>query len=345
MFQHATHIIGTTRYRRLLLILLVGALVAGALTVTPSPASPTGYHWPVKPFTSEHPVRGNFGDPRTVFNVPPTTEGALSGGGSFQFHFGVDIAAPDGTQVYPVASGTVSTRTADWVGVACSDGRSFQYWHISPAVRVGDRVTAFKTVLGRILRGAMHVHLTEIRGGRPVNPLQPGHLTPYTDREAPRIQSISVGKPLGTVELASFLRGSVDFVVEANDTPNLPVAGIWRDMPVAPARIGWRIQNMNGKAVVRNRVAFDFRTVIPVSSAFWSYYARGTYQNMSVFGKHYSYMQPGRYLYRLSRSPLDTRTMKDGVYDLVVTATDIRGNSTHDSLRFTVHNRPGWIGS
>ena len=66
---------------------------------------------------------------------------------------------------------------------------------------------------------------------------------------------------------------------------------------------------------------------------------------MSVFGKHYSYMQPGRYLYRLSRSPLDTRTLNDGVYDLVVTVTDIRGNSTHDSLRFTVHNRFGWIGS
>jgi nitrous oxidase accessory protein NosD len=66
---------------------------------------------------------------------------------------------------------------------------------------------------------------------------------------------------------------------------------------------------------------------------------------MSVFGKHYSYMQPGRYLYRISRASLDTTSLKDGIYDLVVTATDIRGNSTHDTLRFTVHNRPGWVGS
>ena len=78
-------------------------------------------------------------------------------------------------------------------------------------------------------------------------------------------------------------------------------------MPVAPARITWRIETMTGKAVIPNRVAVDFRTVIPPSSAFWSYYARGSYQNMSVFGKHYSYLQPGRYLYRLARDRASTR--------------------------------------
>jgi hypothetical protein len=35
--------------------------------------------------------------------------------------------------------------------------------------------------------------------------------------------------------------------------------------------------------------------------------------------------------------------LPDGVYDLVVTATDINGND--GSRRFTVHNRPGWVGS
>src|SRR5579859_7113889 len=29
-------------------------------------SGPLVYHWPVKPFTRQHPVRGNFGDPRTV---------------------------------------------------------------------------------------------------------------------------------------------------------------------------------------------------------------------------------------------------------------------------------------
>ena len=39
---------------------------------------------------------------------------------------------------------------------------------------------------------------------------------------------------------------------------------------------------------------------------------------------------------------LDTRTLRDGVYDLIVKASDIRGNSGSQTLRFTVHNRAGW---
>jgi len=345
MFETTPHGNRTTRPIRLLFVLLVGALVAGALTVTPSPASPTGYNYPVKPFTHEHPVRGNFGDPRTLFSVPPTTEGALFGGGEFQFHFGVDISAPDGTQVYPVVSGTVVAVSAKQrrVNVSCNDGRGFEYWHISPTVSVGTHVTANETVLGRIVRGAKHVHLTELQGGTPVNPLQTGHLTPYTDRVAPLIRSISIRKSTATLELPNFLRGSVEFVADVTDTPNRPVPGIWADMPVAPARVVWRIEDLNGRAVVPDRVAVDFSRTIPSSSAFWSYYARGSYQNMSVFGNHFSYGQPGRYLYRLAHTGFDTRTLKDGVYDLVVRASDIRGNATCDSLRFTVHNRPGWI--
>ena len=121
----------------------------------------SAYGWPVKPFHRQHPIRGGFGDPRTMFFVPPTTQGVLTGDGSFTFHFGVDISAPDGTKVYPVVSGTVSTVHVDWVGVDTGDGRSFQYWHIQPAVAVGARVEADKTVLGTILKGQEHVHFTE----------------------------------------------------------------------------------------------------------------------------------------------------------------------------------------
>src|SRR5436189_5077890 len=68
----------------------------------------TAYSWPVKPFDRPHPVRGSFGDPRTVFFGPPTQRTLLSGAGSFQFHDGVDISAPGGTAVYPVEAGTVA---------------------------------------------------------------------------------------------------------------------------------------------------------------------------------------------------------------------------------------------
>src|SRR5437660_1605435 len=73
----------------------LAALVAATLAFasTPRAASPAtaattaaGYGWPVKPFDREHPIRGNFGDPRTVFLTPPTPESVLTGGGSFSFH-------------------------------------------------------------------------------------------------------------------------------------------------------------------------------------------------------------------------------------------------------------------
>ena len=62
-----------------------------------------------------------------------------------------------------------------------SNGVRFEYWHIAASVRVGERVTTDRTVLGRILRGCGHVHLTEIDCGRVTDPLLPGHLTPYSD--------------------------------------------------------------------------------------------------------------------------------------------------------------------
>ena len=65
---------------------------------------------------------------------------------------------------------------------------------------------------------------------------------------------------------------------------------------------------------------------------------------MSVFGRHYSYMQPGVYLFRLTPGGFDTRTLPDAVYDLIVTATDVRGNHSSTTQRFSVHNRAGVVG-
>src|SRR5918994_1931324 len=55
------------------------------------------YQWPVKPFDRQHPVRGSFGDPRTLFKAPPTLRGVMSGHGSFSLHRGIDISAPNGS--------------------------------------------------------------------------------------------------------------------------------------------------------------------------------------------------------------------------------------------------------
>jgi hypothetical protein len=298
----------------------------------------TPYGWPLKPFHSPHPVRGNFGDPRTVFYGPPTAATLYHGSGSFSFHRGADIYGPQGAKVYPVRSGIVVFLSASHVNVQSSDGTTFEYWHIGSHRLPGTFVRAEKTVLGRIGSGG-HVDLTEVQNGHAVNPLAPGHLTPYKDRTHPTVSSIRLQSDnAGTVVFPNYVTGSVWLVAQAFDKPSLPVPGIWRGLPVTPALVSWRIQQPNGTVVVPTRVAADFRTNVPENNAFWSIYARGTFQNMTAFDKHYSSMQPGCYLFLLSPTRFDTHSLGDGVYDLVVTAKDIRGNSSSRSLRFTVHN-------
>src|SRR5713101_3573720 len=332
------------------LLIITGAIGVASIGPPAIAANVTvqqhSYGWPVKPFDREHPVRGVIGEPRTLFLAPPTLDSVLHGGGSFSFHQGIDIAAPDGTAVYPVMSGVVThVDVAWWIRVDAGNGHTFEYWHIRPLVAVGDHVSVDETVLGHILREEGHVHLTEYENGRVANPLATGHIGPYTDRTAPEVAAISFRRSDTSRDLLpNFIRGSVELVAQAYDEPTMPVPGLWHNLPMTPALVTWRIQRWTGKVVVAEHVAFDHRSTVPPDSAFWNTYARGTYQNMSVFMPHYSYLQAGCYLFKLTPQLYDTRTIPDGIYDLVVTATDIRGNSSSRIQRFTVHNRPGWVG-
>src|ERR1051326_2720233 len=183
------------------------------------------YGWPVKPFNRAHPVRANFGDPRMVFHGPPTANTLYHAAGSYTFHRGVDIAAPVGAKVYPVRDGTVVFDSASHVNVRSSDGTMFEYWHIGAKFRLGPFVHADETVLGTI-QSCGHVDLTEVQDGRVVNPLAPGHLTPYSDSSHPVVASIRLQSDnAGHVLFPNFVHGSVWLVAEAFDKPSLPVPG------------------------------------------------------------------------------------------------------------------------
>jgi len=302
--------------------------------------SGTSYGYPVKPFDREHLVRANLGDPRVQFNGPPTTKTLMQANGSFSFHQGVDITADPGTPVYPVVDGTVTLVSTEWIRVGSDDGRAFEYWHIRPLVRKGQRVTARHTLLGRVRAPSNHVHLTAYEHGRVVNPLVPGRLTPYHDSTRPVVRAIMLRRSdSGPEVLPNFVRGRIEIVADAEDSPTAPAGAKWCG-PVTPALVTWEIRRIWGRVVVPKRVAFDFRTSVPSNSSFWRIYARGTYQNQTVFGNHYSYLERGTYLFKLAH--FDTRTLRDGVYDLIVKASDVRGNSGSQTLRFTVHNRHGW---
>jgi len=292
------------------------------------------YNWPVKPFRRPHPVRGNFGDPRTLF-VDATT-------GTFSFHNGVDIVADDGAAVYPVVSGVVVFAGKGEIIVETRDGRRFQYWHLMRAValQTGEWVVRDRTVLGYVRAPYHHVHLTEIRDGIAQNPLAPGHLVPYRDRTPPTVGAIHLVQPGGGSVDPQALAGDVEIVAEASDLPSLPVPGSWYGFPVSPAALSWRLTSGSGQDVVPEQVAIDFRSSEPEDDAFWHVYVHGTYQNFPRVGRRYLFRQAGKYLFDLTPDPLDTTKLPAGSYVLTVTATDVCGNTGSLSQPVFVLPRP-----
>lgn len=303
------------------------------------PASALAYGWPVKPFRRQHPVRGNFGDPRTLTSEAAFGADTSRSPGSFTFHNGIDISAPTGTPVYPVVSGVARIGYADEVIVATGDGRVFQYFHIRPTVRPGQRVIAYRTALGHVRPHWLHVHLTEIDGFRVHNPADPGHLEPYSDHTPPQVLDLDFDGVDGRTLDPSRLRGDVLIAANAIDTPPLPVPGVWLGHPVTPALVIWRMTAANGRVVVPWTKVADFRHTEPPNRDFWRVYAAGSYQNFPVFGHHYYFGQPGRYLFRLTRTPLATTRLPNGEYRITVTAADICGNHGTLNQQIRIRNR------
>ncbi len=321
----------TPRTARLLFQLALGslALVAALCATHLATAAPaaaatrttTAYGWPVKPFHRQHPIRGAFGDPRIL-------------GSERSFHFGVDVSCPNGTEVYATIDGTVALHPlhSDVVIVRAAGDVSFSYWHIAPLVRPGQQVTAYRTVLGRVLAPWEHVHFAEAHGAVFVNPLRPGAMSPYLDRTTPRVRGLTV-ESAGVALAGRRASGRVDLVVEAYDATPLRIAGPWGGKPVTPALLEWRLVGPAGTRSTSStsgwRTAIDFRTTYPANDLFASTYARWTRQNKRN--------RVARYRFYLQRG-LDTTVLRDGRYSVQVRATDIRGNATTAAFGLTVAN-------
>ena len=301
--------------------------------------SPFAYGYPIKPFHRQHPIRGNFGDPRTVA-AGELGETTRTTKGSFTFHNGVDISATTGQAVYPVVSGVAKVMSSDWVDVWTKDGRVFQYFHLKPSVRNNQAVVVDRTVLGHVLPRVLHVHLTEIDGFDVHNPADPGHLEPYGDHTAPWVDSASFSSASGQLLDARHLRGRVFIAASAADTPPIPVPGSWLGLPVNPAVVSWRLTSASGRAVRPERVVADFRRTEPPNRDFWSTYAAGTYQNFPTFGSRYYFGQAGQYRFDLTPTALDTRALPNGRYTLTVDAADVCGNLGSLGETLSISNPP-----
>jgi hypothetical protein len=306
-----------------------------ALLALVATGSAQAYPWPVKPFHRQHPIGGNFGDPRMTFLLT-LGQGGLEGPGSFGFHNGIDIHARPGTPVYPIASGVARLVNGTAVEVETPGHPTFQYFHLRLAARNGQRVTAQKTVLGYITVWAKHVHFSEIAHGRALNPLARGRIAPYADRTRPRVRDLVFRNPRGHELSTLGIHGRIDIFADAYDLPE-PRPGFTLRLPVAPAEVSWRLRRAGGR-VVRHGKPVDFRGFTPPNRLFWRVYGRGTYPNGPVFGGQLYKRMPGRYLFRLTPRGLDTRRLRDGVYVIRVTARDVRGNRGTLTRRFVVAN-------
>ncbi|MFQ5772780.1 MAG: hypothetical protein ACE5HX_19750, partial [bacterium] len=93
----------------------------------------TQFPWPVTPFRASHEITGNFAEFRDT-------------GSADHFHNGTDIPKPDGSPVYPVKAGVVTS-----IGKVSSQGsnafvrvQDVAYVHIAPnpVLSIGDSVFA-----------------------------------------------------------------------------------------------------------------------------------------------------------------------------------------------------------
>ena len=270
------------------------------------------YPWPLEPFDRAHPVRAYFNDPRIS-------------GSSHAFHFGIDIAAPNGAPVFAVAAGQVHLEDARAISVAAGDA-DFGYWHVVPRVR-HRQLVAKHELLGHVQAPWLHVHFAERRGGAYRNPLRRGALTPWVDRTRPRITSV-VFKRGTRVVPATAVGGAVDVVAEAHDTPPRPVPAPWNDLPVTPALLRWRV--VRGARTVRAwHTPVDFRSELLPRERFKAIYAPGTRQNRAG--------APGVYRFFLAHT-WSTELLRNGAYVLEAEARDLAGNTGSFELPFVVAN-------
>ena len=181
------------------LVILFASLAAAALSIgaPQAPASTarrprTSYHWPVRPFDRAAPRAGELRRPADELRRSGPLPASLMSERRHRSGSTSGLTSPsrDGTAVYPVSSGIVRPSAAP---ASCAVNSAGELRHRvlasrAVAVRTGQHVVAYRTVLGHVMQGlpARALHASSQRG-RSVEPARARATSRRTrDRTAPR---------------------------------------------------------------------------------------------------------------------------------------------------------------
>ena len=325
--------------------------------------------WPLWPLHRQHPIRASFLDPRGPYRA---------GGGGYHFGIDISVddnrpepQAPRGFshEVYAVEGGEASDVLGAPRHHVCSARRvsvgHFDYWHVSPIVTPGQHVEA-GAVIGWTCLGEWHMHLAEWAslGGQRiwVNPLHAGgKIAPYTDTAAPVVRRLRFFSPA-----TGAWRPQSDLAAPDNSTPFIPTRlhGLvelraeigdpqsdwgfitrhprWKTL-FHPYRVAVVIRSQETRAVVLRRVSFE-SAQLP-RTPYLVHYAPGTVENKTIpeclaapSGTSCSGMYWFRPFSRFRQEFWDTRKVPNGVYDVTVSAWDLRGNRGSSTTTVVVSN-------
>ncbi len=316
-----------------ILLLLFVSLLRSVHTQTDT----VSFQWPAPPFNSSHNLNATFAEFRNTLSAN-------------HFHSGVDIGLADGSPVYPCIDGVVNSFDANdgsnsWVRVRTNiNGRwkHITYIHIqpNPALTVGSTVLKGQTILGSVIAGMGHVHLTERElvssasaSGVEINSIRDGGgLKPYTDSYTPVISKSSLlFRRQNSTQIIPFsgLSGKLDIIIRI-DERNGPGSAGSTQTNNGTYKIGYRILSPDS-AIIYNppddglKFQFDKKpSDAQVGNVFWEekatlsdpyYIITNGYGSNSV---NSSLSVPLNYF--------DTGLLPEGNYLLYIFTEDTRGN-------------------
>ncbi|MGH7597656.1 MAG: FlgD immunoglobulin-like domain containing protein [bacterium] len=268
------------------------------------------FPWPVTPFNQSQTITGTFCEYRDTAPAP-------------HYHNGTDIPKADGSPVYPVIDGVVTSLDPNGDNAFVRVNR-FAYVHLmpNPALGVGDSVFKSVTVLGTILPGLGHVHLTEGQVNSEVNALRENTgLSPYIDTWPPVINYVRFFQNGTGVQFTNnSVSGRVDIVAHISEK-NGPPGSSTSVLNNGTYKLGYKILSADRSTVVYSppnnglRYQFDRKPTGDVHNTF-----------------HPSFSNTSTHVYYVTNTPTtktywDTSMLPEDDYAVMVFTEDTHRNA------------------